>query len=140
MNGRDSDTHGRDSNLGAGHDTAPLPGSGARQRITAARRGGARRGVFGGAKCRAARGWCRGCLNRPARMRRSCLRGGAYSGARVSEGVAVRGEAHVPVPRVTRYPAVRGNAPRARQVGQRYGVRFPRDFGLLVKQALYFDR
>ncbi len=26
------------------------------------------------------------------------------------------------------------------QVGQRYGIRFPRDFGLLVKQALYFDR
>lgn len=26
------------------------------------------------------------------------------------------------------------------EVGQRYGIRFPRDFGLLVKQALYFDR
>ncbi len=25
-------------------------------------------------------------------------------------------------------------------MGQRYGIRFPRDFGLLVKQALYFDR
>ena len=25
-------------------------------------------------------------------------------------------------------------------IGQEYGIKFPRDFGLLVKQALYFDR
>ena len=25
-------------------------------------------------------------------------------------------------------------------IGQEYGIKFPRDFGLLVKQTLYFDR
>ena len=25
-------------------------------------------------------------------------------------------------------------------IGQDYGIKFPRDFGLLIKQTLYFDR